>query len=53
LLTTPSITLASFSSLLIIDSPPKAIGNRASDLALGRWICSRLVTLAETYDDKI
>lgn len=40
-------------NLLIIDSPRKAIGNSQSDRALGRSIHARLVTLAETYKNKI
>ncbi|MDG4768031.1 AAA family ATPase [Solwaraspora sp. WMMD406] len=39
--------------LLIIDSPRKAIGNREPDVALGRRLYARLVTLAETYGKKI
>jgi hypothetical protein len=40
-------------SLLIIDSPRKAIGSSESDRALGRSIYARLVTLAEIYKNKI
>ncbi|MFI7075030.1 MULTISPECIES: hypothetical protein [Micromonospora] len=40
-------------SLLIIDSPRKGFGNSEPDLALGRRIYSRLVTLAQAYQDRI
>ncbi|MGP3932166.1 hypothetical protein [Nonomuraea sp. KM88] len=40
-------------SLLIIDSPRKAIGTVDQDRELGRRIYTRLATLAEAYKDRI